>query len=159
MTEEGSTDPLDPPRRVSAYADRTGTYIRQYSGYAYPILRVGLGVIILLAGAHKLVAPGVWTEYAAPWVTALWPESLLSIEVAMMINGVFELLFGIAILVGFYTTITAGIIALALVSVVIDLLTGAIMTGKFVDVLIRDMGLLALAVGVTLLSAERGTGE
>lgn len=159
MAEEATTDPAVAGSCSPSSAERIRASVRRYSEYAYPILRMGLGAVILLAGAHKLVAPDVWTEYAAPWVTSLWPEPLLPFERAMMINGVFELLFGVALLVGFYTTVTAGIIALALISIVINLLTGAVMTGEFVDVLIRDIGLLALAIGVTLLSAQREPGE
>jgi hypothetical protein len=73
----------------------------------------------------------------------------------MMANGVFELLFGVALIAGFYMTIVAGVITLSLLAVVFDLVTGVILTGKFVDILIRDPGLVALALGVTLLSAQR----
>jgi uncharacterized membrane protein YphA (DoxX/SURF4 family) len=137
------------------YRDRYVSHLDRYSEYAVPVMRIGLGGVIFLAGAHKLVAPDVWTEYAAPWVTALWPESVLSFELVMMANGVFELLFGIALIAGFYTTIVAGVITLSLLAVVFDLATGAIQTGKFVDILIRDIGLVALALGVTLLSAQQ----
>lgn len=116
--------------RVSPYVNKVRAYLRLYSDYAYLTLRIGLGLVIFLAGAHKLVAPGIWTEYAAPWVVALWPESLLSLELAMIINGVFEIFFGLAILAVFYTTIIAGITALALISVVTDILTGATMFGN-----------------------------
>ena len=137
------------------YRDRYVGYLDQYSVYALPIMRIGLGVVIFLAGAHKLVAPDVWTKYAAPWVTALWPDSIVSFELVMMANGVFELLFGIALIAGFYTTIVAGVITLSLLAVVFDLATGAILSGKFVDILIRDLGLVALALGVTILSAQQ----
>jgi uncharacterized membrane protein YphA (DoxX/SURF4 family) len=139
----------------TGYRDRYVGYLNRYSGHALPVMRIGLGVVIFLAGAHKLVAPDVWTKYAAPWVTALWPESVVSFDLVMMVNGMFELLFGVALIAGFYTTIVAGVITLSLLAVVFDLATGAILTGKFVDILIRDLGLVALAVGVTLLSAQQ----
>ncbi|MBX0324852.1 DoxX family membrane protein [Halomicroarcula sp. F13] len=137
------------------YRDRYIGYLDQYSEYALPVMRISLGAVIFLAGAHKLVAPDAWTKYAAPWVTALWPESIVSFELVMMANGVFELLFGVALIAGFYMTIVAGVITLSLLAVVFDLVTGVILTGKFVDILIRDPGLVALALGVTLLSAQR----
>lgn len=141
------------------YRDRYVTYVSAYAEYALPVMRIGLGAVILLAGAHKLVAPEVWTKYAAPWVTALWPDALFPFKIAMMLNGVFEVLFGLALIAGLYTTVTAGIVALSLLAVVGDLLTGAVMTGKSVDILIRDLGLLALATGVTLRSAQHATAE
>lgn len=139
------------------YRDQYVTFVAGYAKYTFPVVRMGLGTVILLAGGHKLVAPEVWTKYAAPWVITLWPEGLLSFERVMVLNGVVEILFGLAILADVYTAITAGIVALSLFAVVFDLLTGAITTGTHVDVLIRDIGLLALATGTTLLAATRET--
>jgi uncharacterized membrane protein YphA (DoxX/SURF4 family) len=143
------------------YRARYVGYLDRYSGHALPVMRIGLGAVIFLAGAHKLVAPEVWTKYAAPRVTGFWPESLLSFELVMMASGGFELLLGVALIAGFYTTVIAGITTLSLLAVVFDLATGALLTGEFVDVLIRDIGLVSLALGVTLLSAResRSTPE
>lgn len=141
------------------YRERYVTSIGGYANYALPLMRIGLGAVILLAGAHKLVAPEVWTRYAAPWVTGLWPETLIAFERAMVLNGAFEVLFGLALVAGVYTAVIAGIVALSLGAVVLDLLTGAVMTGKYVDILIRDVGLLSLATGVTVLSAKHEGAE
>lgn len=135
------------------YRDRYVRFVGGYAEYGLPVMRIGLGAVILLAGAHKLIAPQVWTRYASPVVTGLWPEAVVPFESVMVLNGVVEVSFGLAILLGFYPAITAGIVALSLLGVVIDLSIGAILTGKFVDVLIRDVGLLALATGVTVRSA------
>lgn len=140
---------------LATYREKYVTFLGGYANYALPLMRTGLGAVILLAGAHKLVSPDVWTRYAAPWVTDLWPETLVAFEVAMMVNGVFEVLFGLVLIAGLYTAMTAGIVALSLTAVVFDLLTGVATTGKFVDILIRDIGLLALATGVTVLAAKR----
>lgn len=145
----------------TGYRDRYVGYLNRYSGNALPAMCIGLGAVIFFAGGHKLVAPDVWTKYAAPWVTGFWPESLLSFELVMMASGGFELILGVALIAGFYTTVIAGITTLSLLAVVFDLATGALLTGKFVDVLIRDIGLVSLALGVTLLSAResRSTPE
>lgn len=137
------------------YRDRYTTYVSRRAGYALPVLRIGLGMVILLAGAHKLVAPSAWTKYAGPWMTDTWPEALLSFETAMVLNGALEILFGLAILAGVYTAVAAGVVAVSMLAVVFELAIGAVMTGEHVDVLIRDIGLFALATGVTLLAAER----
>lgn len=140
------------------YRERYVTAVGAHADAALPVMRVGLGVVILLAGAHKLVAPGVWTAYAAPWVSALWPDALVSMEAAMVLNGAIEVLFGLALVAGVYPAIAAGIVALSMAAVVVNLLTGAATTGEHVDVLIRDVGLVVLATGVTLLSARREAG-
>lgn len=130
-------------------------YLSRYSEYAFLVFRLGLGTVVLLAGAHKLVDPGAWSKYFAPWFEALWPTALVSLEALTLVEGVFELLLGIALLAGWYTTLVAALWALIMVTIVINLVTAAATTGKFVDVLIRDIGLFALALGLALLSARR----
>lgn len=137
------------------YRERYVAAVGDHADAALPVMRIGLGVVILLAGAHKLVAPEVWTAYAAPWVAALWPDALVSFEAAMVLNGWLEVLFGLALVAGVYPAVAAGVVALSLAAVVVNLLTGAAMTGEHVDVLVRDVGLVVLATGVTLLSARR----
>lgn len=116
-------------------------------------------MVILFIGVYKFVAPAVWMKYAAPWITTLWPTAWLSFEKAMMLNGVFEILFGLAILAGIYTSVTAGIVALSLAAVVLELGTSVVVTGKFLDILLRDIGLFVLATGVTLLAADREAAD
>lgn len=130
-------DALD--RRLAAHAHR-----------APAALRVGLGLVILLEGAHKLVAPEVWAAYAAPWVELLWPWPMVPTMVA---NGVVEVGFGLALLVDRFTTFAAAVVAVSIVFVVVNLATIGLASGAFVDVAIRDVGLVALAVGVALQSA------
>ena len=142
--------------RLSAtgYYDSYVKYVQRWVPNTFEVMRLGLGGVILLAGAHKLVAPAVWTAYAAPVVTAFWPEAVLSFEGFMVINGVLEVLFGLVLLLDRYTPLVAGVVALSLAGVVLNLAVGALTTGKFVDILIRDLGLTILAVVVTLESVR-----
>lgn len=116
-------------------------------------LRVGLGVVILAAGLHKLVAPGAWAVYLAPLFAVRWPVSL---DVTMVVFGVTEVPFGLALLADRWTTIAAGIVAISMLGTVGNLAIAWVQTGKFADTLIRDLGLFVLAVGVTLQSAGEG---
>lgn len=137
------------------YRDAYLGYVNQYSKHAFIVFRVGLGIVIFLAGAHKLVSPGVWTQYFAPWFEALWPTVLISLEILTLAEGVFELLLGTVLIAGWYTTLIAGLWTLIMATIVINLVTVAVMTGEFVDILIRDLGVFTLALGLILLSAER----
>lgn len=140
--------------RTTGYYDSYVAYVQRWEPNTFEVMRLGLGTVILVASAHKLVAPVVWTAYAAPVVTAFWPEAVLSFEGFMVINGVLEVLFGLVLLLDRYTPLVAGIVALSLAAVVLNLAVGALTTGKFVDILIRDLGLTILAVGVTLESVR-----
>jgi uncharacterized protein YjeT (DUF2065 family) len=115
-------------------------------------LRVGLGLVILLAGLHKLVAPGPWAAYLVPPFDA-WV--LLTPRQFMLLNGVLEPPFALALLLDRYTVFAAGFVAASLAATILYLAVASALGAPFVDVLIRDIGLLALAVGVTVRAACR----
>lgn len=111
------------------------------------VFRVGLGMVILLAGVHKLVDPGAWSRYLAPAFARPWP---FSIDATMIVAGVSELPFGLALVVDRYATAAAAVVAVSLVGTSIGLAVLVVQTGRGADVLLRDLGLAVLAVGVTL---------
>lgn len=124
----------------------------RYDGDASTVLRVGLGVVILLAGLHKLVAPAVWSDYLAPIFAMHWPVSL---TLTMVVFGFSELPFGLLLIIDRYTLAAAAIVALSMAGTIVNLIIAALQTGRFVDILIRDFGLLILALGVVLVEIEK----
>ena len=120
------------------------------------IARVGLGVTIVLAGVHKLAAPEAWTAYVTDWLA---PWLVVSPVDFMLINGVLEVGFGGVMVADRWTAFAAGVAAVSLSATAGYLgLVAVFEDGLFVDVLIRDVGLAALAWGVTL-DALRGSGS
>lgn len=117
------------------------------------VLRVGLGVVILLAGAHKLVAPGPWEEYLAPVFAERWPVPL---DATMVAFGISELPFGIALIGGWYTALAAAVVAVSMLGVLVDLGILWLQTGAGADVAIRDFGAFVLATGVAIRAARTG---
>ncbi|MEF8782207.1 MAG: DoxX family membrane protein [Haloarculaceae archaeon] len=112
------------------------------------LARLGLGVMILLAGSHKLAAPGAWAAYVTDWLA---PWLVVSPITFMLLNGVLEVGFGLAILADRRTVLTAGVAAVSISATVGYLaLVAALEGGLFLDVLVRDVGLAALAWAVTL---------
>lgn len=110
--------------------------------------RVGLGAMVFLAGTHKLLAPDAWALYVVDWLA---PWLLVSPVAFMLINGVLEVGFGIAIVADRWTAFAAGVAAVSLSATVGYLgLVAVLEDGLFVDVLVRDVGLAALAWAVTL---------
>ena len=119
------------------------------------LARVGLGVVILLAGVHKLLDPAAWAVYIVPPFDRL---VLLSPVDFMLLNGVLELPFALALIFDHRTTVAAAFVTASLVATVLYLAVAAALTdGAFVDVLIRDIGLAALAAHVTIRAADRRT--
>ncbi|MGZ0745901.1 DoxX family membrane protein [Haloparvum sp. AD34] len=123
--------------------------------------RVGLGSMILLAGVHKLVAPAAWTPYVVPWFAALLP---MSPPTWMLLNGWLEILFALPVLANRRVTPFAAFIAgslLATVGYLVVAILGtpsATVQGLFGLALVRDVGLAALAVAVTVEAAQDAAG-
>jgi len=112
------------------------------------VARVGLGVMVFLAGVHKLLAPGAWAVYVVDWLA---PWLVVSPLEFMLVNGVLEVGFGVAIVADRWTWAGAGVAAVSLSATVAYLVLVALLeNGLFVDVLVRDVGLAALAWAVTL---------
>lgn len=112
------------------------------------LARAGLGATIALAGVHKLLAPGAWATYVTDWLA---PWLVVSPVVFMLVNGVLEVSFGAAILADRWTALAAGVAAVSLSATAGYLALVAVLAdGLFVDVLVRDVGLAALAWAVTL---------
>lgn len=124
----------------------------RHGASAPAIYRVGLGLAIALAGVHKLIDSGAWTVYVADWLA---PFLLVSPRTWMVANGVVELGFGALLLIDRYTAAAAAVVALSLAGTVCYLAVVAVTDGRFVDVLIRDVGLTALAIGVFVGSYRR----
>jgi len=116
---------------------------------APPVLaRVGLGSMVLLAGVHKLAAPGAWAVYVTDWLA---PWLVVSPVAFMLLNGVLEVGFGLAILGDRWTAFAAGVAAVSLSATVGYLALVALLDGGlFLDVLVRDVGLAALAWAVVI---------
>jgi DoxX. len=116
---------------------------------APPVLaRVGLGAMVLLAGIHKLAAPEAWAVYVTDWLA---PWLVVSPVMFMLVNGVLEVGFGLAIIGDRWTAFAAAVAAVSLSATVGYLALVALLEGGlFVDVLVRDVGLAALAWAVVI---------
>lgn len=119
------------------------------------VARLGLGAMLGLAGVHKLLAPTAWTVYVADWLA---PLLVVSPAAFMLANGVIELLFGGLLLANRSVVFAAFVAAVSLSATVAYLAVLGLDDGRFLDVLIRDVGLAALA-WVVLVDGIRGRRE
>lgn len=129
---------------------RSDAAITQYRYLAVPMLRWGLGVTILLAGAHKLIAPAAWHAYLAPPIAELWPTAIIGLDPMFVLFGVSELLFGLLLLADWHTPTVAFLTGLSLLGVVVNLGIGLLWGEAVADVLIRDFGLAVFALTVAV---------
>lgn len=116
------------------------------------LARVGLGVMLLLAGVHKLIDPGSWATYVVAWLAPLLVVTPVQF---MLLNGVLELGFGAALVADRYTTAAAAVATVSLAATTLYLLVvGLTQGGIFLDVMVRDVGLTALAAAVLARSLD-----
>jgi uncharacterized membrane protein YphA (DoxX/SURF4 family) len=117
------------------------------------LARWALGAMVLLAGVHKLLAPGAWTVYVTDWLA---PWLVVSPVAFVLVNGVLEVGFGAAILADRWTAFAAAVAAVSLTATVGYLVVVALVEGgRFGDVLVRDVGLAGLAWAVLVDALRR----
>ncbi len=156
MAGESGAEP-DSRGRTAGVAGRLGAARARYRDRVArgpdpaTVARVALGATILLAGLHKLVAPGAWAGYVVGWAE---PLVVVSPRTFMWLNGPPEVLVGGLLLVDRYTTLGASVVAVSLAGTLAYLGLAALSGAVFATAIVRDVGLLGLAVSVLVASAR-----
>jgi hypothetical protein len=132
-------------------ATRTGLRTSDRGYQAFKILHVGYIIAPTVAGLDKvfhLVAN--WEQYLAPRLAQLSPVSPRTLMVAV---GVIEIAAGL--LVAVKPRVGAYVVAAWLAGIIVNLL----LLGTFLDVALRDLGLLLGALALGRLSEVYGRGQ
>jgi hypothetical protein len=110
------------------------------------LARAGLGAMLVVAGVHKLLAPGAWAVYVVDWLA---PWLVVSPRLFMLLNGPPEIAVGLGLLADRFVAVGATIAAVSL-TVTTGYLAIVALTrgGLFADVMIRDIALTGLAWAV-----------
>ncbi|MDY6789194.1 MAG: DoxX family membrane protein, partial [Candidatus Nanohaloarchaea archaeon] len=124
------------------------SFLHNHSEFSFTALRWGLGVMMFLAGLHKLFEPAIWAAYTAPELTVLFPGT--PTQMMQFLHAPVEIIAGLAILADFYTDVAASISALSLLGIIFNLL----LAGGPVDTLIRDIGLFGLALSAAFMFGD-----
>lgn len=132
-------------------------FVADYRPYADGVLRVGLGAVMLVAGLDQLAEPRLWAGYLAGWVANGISAVGISPTTFIMATGVLLIALGGALVMDYDTTDVAAVTALYWALAVGNLVSVKLIAGGvgYIDVLIRDIGLLVLAIGVMLCSTAR----
>jgi len=100
--------------------------------------RHGLGIVLVLVGLHKAVNPGIWASYVAPQFYGLG----LDWTMLMQYSSVVEAGIGLGLMSGWYRRLFSLLAIASILVVVLNL----VIAGSFVDLIIRDVGLLMLSL-------------
>jgi uncharacterized membrane protein YphA (DoxX/SURF4 family) len=130
-------------RSVTGGAAREGAGARQ----AFLLLRTVFTVAPIAFGIDKFLGWLTdWEQYLAPWVNDLVPGDA---HQAMLLVGAIEIVAGV--LVAVRPQIGGYVVALWLAGIIVNLVT----MGEFLDVALRDFGLLVGALALARLAASQ----
>ncbi len=105
------------------------------------LLRFGFVFVFAWFGISQLLHPDMWTSLIPGWVTAF---SGMSAHTVVLINGGIEVILALALAFNLYVWFVAGLLALHLLSIAVDL--------RFNAVAIRDIGLAISVLALAFLS-------
>jgi uncharacterized membrane protein YphA (DoxX/SURF4 family) len=107
--------------------------------------RVLLGLVLAWFGYHELVQPSLWTGYV-PVVSGSTPAVLL-----VLAHGWVLLMLAVAMVAGIAIRVAAAITA----ALLLEIVTSLTITNGLSDLVLRDVGVLGLAVCLTATTRQR----
>jgi hypothetical protein len=134
---------IHPRRSLAAGLQPDAAGARQ----AFVLLRTVFTIAPIAFGLDKFLGWLTdWEQYLAPWINDLVPGDA---HQAMLVVGVVEIVAGL--LVAIRPQIGGYVVALWLVGIILNLVT----MGEFLDVALRDFGLLVGALALARLAASQ----
>ncbi|MBI5126587.1 MAG: DoxX family protein [Candidatus Taylorbacteria bacterium] len=121
-------------------------YTDRLTKYAPIVVRIGVSLVFLWFGLSQLSNTAMWVQMIPDWVISL---SGLSATTIVHFNGSFEIVFGLALLVGLCTRVTAFFLALHMLHITL--------TVGYTAVGVRDFGLTLAAFSVFFHGLDTGT--
>ena len=112
--------------------------IEKYKKYAPLIIRIGISLVFLWFGLNQIFNSNYFLGYLPDFAF----ELPIKPTMLVLMNGVFETIFAILLLLGFYTRITALLLAIHLAGITINL--------GFNEIGVRDFGLTLATFAVFL---------
>ncbi len=120
--------------------------LEKLSPWLTAIGRILLGLVLAWFGYHELVVPKLWTGY----VPVLSPSSQVS-EVLVLFHGIVLSVLAVGLIFGVIPRTMALLASLAMLEIVVTL----ILTAGFSDLVLRDIGVMGLALIVAANSHQK----
>jgi uncharacterized membrane protein YphA (DoxX/SURF4 family) len=106
--------------------------------YSPIILRIGISLVLLWFGISQVTNASAWIGWL-PSFTSSWPISQTAL---VFLNGSFEIILGLMLILGLYTRVAAALIALHLLGITLSV--------GYNEIGIRDFGLFMAALAIAL---------
>lgn len=113
-----------------------------YRNYAPTIVRIGISLVFLWFGLNQIFDSSSFLGWLPQFAYSLPIEPLTLI----LFNGLFETFFGVLLLTGLFTRISALVLGIHLLSIAFS--------QGYNDILIRDLGLAAVTFAIFLYGPD-----
>jgi uncharacterized membrane protein YphA (DoxX/SURF4 family) len=118
--------------------------MNSYSRYAPVIVRIGMSLVFLWFGTNQLMHPTMWAGVVPAWVSAMTPGGASTV---VHINGWFEIVAGLCLVVGFQVRLVALLLGLHLLGI-------ASSFGVNSPIGVRDFGLTIATLSIFFAGAD-----
>jgi len=140
----------------------------EYQKYIPLILRVSLGLVFFVFGIDKFIRPEYWVGWMPEWMISMIS---FNINYFMYFQGVVETIVGVFLIIGLFTRISSfisgGILFLIVINFIFNPTTISHFSQLHIDkdifplllneIMLRDLGLLAIAISLFLLGGGKGS--
>jgi len=117
------------------------------ANYSKPLLRISISFLFLWFGTTQLINPGAWISFIPKFVLSFgFHENYL-----VIFNGLFELIFGALLLIGLYTRLSSGLLALHLFGIALSI--------GYNPLGIRDFTLALATLTVVFAGSDKYTSD
>ena len=117
--------------------------INKYKDYAPYIVRIGISLVLLWFGLNQIFDTESWLSWLPQWTFSLPIEPTTII----ILNGIFETIFGTLLLLGLVTRFAAIVMAAHLIIITFSI--------GYNEVAVRDFGLSLAAFSIFLYGPDR----
>ncbi|MFA6520295.1 MAG: DoxX family protein [Candidatus Paceibacterota bacterium] len=111
--------------------------------FAPIVVRLGLAVVFLWFGTQQIINTSAWVNLIPSWITSI---SGISAVGFVHFNGAFEIVFGLCLLMGYFTKATAFLLALHMLHITF--------TVGYNGIGVRDFGLSMATISIFLYGID-----
>lgn len=112
--------------------------------YSATVLRIGIALVFLWFGTQQIIDPIAWSSYIPDALVGILS---LSASKIVYLNGIFEVIFGTALLLGYFIRVSALLLALHMIN--ITYIVG------FNAVGVRDFGLAVSTIVIFMQGVDK----
>ena len=114
--------------------------LRNYSSF---VLRIGISLVFLWFGINQVLFSKDWVG----WLPSFALNMGIKDVTLILINGVFEIIFGLLLLIGLFTRFSSLILVIHLLGIIFSL--------GYNDVAVRDFGLMIATLSIFFNGGDR----